>query len=183
VSRYLHRQLPYTPSVRATYGGPPIDVPRNLPGVRLEQSQPGALGPEQGVWVRLPGADFPPAGATAVDEVGDANIAPGVSATLVTVQIPDTQRLRIAGIGFGADDETALGFLTWSLRLNGDTQPGYTGKPAAIGSIRQLADVFFLAGSSATMTIVAASAASAVVTYRFICRVRGWFYTETLGGK
>ncbi len=176
MSRYLVPQSPFNRSLRANLAGQTVEVPRGVPPVRIEPSQPGALGPEQGQLVALPGANYPPAGAQAIDLVGDANIAAGASATLVTLLVNDTLRFRVAGIGFGADDETALGFLTWSMRENGDAQQGYNSVPAAIGSIRQLADVFHLSGSSVLFTIVASSAASAVVTFRFICRVRGWLF-------
>lgn len=159
------------------YGGQ-VDLVRGMPPVLIQPSQPGQMGPEQGVYVRLPGADFAPAGAIPVDEIGDNNLAPGATGVLVTINIPDTYRFRIAGIGFGADDETALGFLSWSVRANNDPVPGYVNKPAAIGSIRQLADVFIVQGSSAQMTVVAVISATAVLTYRYICRVRGWFWSE-----
>jgi hypothetical protein len=177
VSRYLKQQSPYNRSVRAGMDpGRPVEVPRDLAPVRILPSQPGALGLEYGTPVALPGSAFAPAGATPVDQVGDGNIAPGASATLVQIQVPDGQRFRVAGVGFGADDETALGFLTWSMIENNDPQIGYNAVPAPIGSIAQLADIFHLSGSSVLFRIVASSAASAGVTFRFICRVRGWFY-------
>lgn len=141
-------------------------------------SQPGALQSEQGLYVRLPGATNPPAGAIPVDVIGDANIAPGASATLVTVPVPDTLRLRIAGIGFTADDDIALGYLSWAVNLGPDPVQGYFSVLAAIGSIRQLAEVFILAGSSQTLTVKGSASALAPLTYRYICRVRGWFYNE-----
>jgi len=159
------------------YGGQ-AGVARTIPPVQIEPSQPGTLGPQLGTYVRLPGADFAPAGAIPVDEIGDANIAPSASAVLVTIVIPDTYTFRIAGIGFGADDEVALGFLTWTIRANNDTVLGYTQKPAAVGSIRQLADIFVIQGSSATVTVVAQISAVPILTYRYICRLRGWFYSE-----
>jgi hypothetical protein len=169
--------------MRAEFNGPPIQVPQGLPPIRILPSQPGALGPEQGQYVALPGANYPPAGATPVDVIGDGNIAAGASAVLITIQVPDGQRFRVAGIGFGADDETALGFLTWNMRENGDAQPGYNAVPAGIGTIVQLADIFHLSGSSVVFTIVATSSSAAVVTYRFICRVRGWFYATKEAGN
>lgn len=178
MSRYLRPQAPFNRSLRAEYNGEPIQVPQGLPPVRILPSQPGALGPEQGKLIALPGASFPPAGATPVDVIGDGNIAAGASAVLITIPVPDGQRFRVAGIGFGADDETALGFLTWNMRENGDAQPGYNAVPAGIGTIVQLADIFHLSGSSVTFTIVATSATAAVGTYRFISRVRGWFYAD-----
>lgn len=180
MSSPLRPQNPVAPSVRAKWPGA-ITPPRHLPPVQIDPSQPAALGPDGGKLVALPGANYPPAGATPVDVIGDGNIAPGASAVLVTVTVPDTLTFVMAGIGFGADDETALGFLTWSLRANGDTLPGYVGTPAAIGSIRQLADIVTVVGSSGVVTVVAASSASAVLTYRFICRVRGYFYAEKAG--
>jgi hypothetical protein len=56
--------------------------------------------------------------------------------------------------------------------------PGYDNKPAAVGSIRQLADIFVVQGSSAPVTVQASISSLAAVTYRYICRVRGWFYSE-----
>lgn len=171
-----------------------VAVPRNdgsVPGRRPGQpigagaapiapSQPGALGPQHGIWVKLPGVNFPPAGATPVDEIGDANIAAGGNANLLSVVVPDGQRFRLAGIGFGADDESALAFLSWTI-LAPDPYPGYIAKVAAVGSIRNLTEMFFLIGSSVTVTINGQSSAAAATTYRYICRVRGWFYSETLG--
>jgi hypothetical protein len=161
---------------------------RQLPSVDLQPSQPGALGAEQGVYVRLPGADFPPAGAIAVDQVGDGTIAPGATAALVTIPVPDAVRFRMLGIGFGADDEVALRFLTWSIRTGpasstGDTIPGYVGVASSVGSIRQLADIFVVVGSSLTTTIFALLDPTAVLSYRFICRVRGYFWQEYEGGR
>jgi hypothetical protein len=152
-------------------------VPRDLPPASREPSQPGALGPEQGMLVALPAANFPPAGAYPVDEMGDANIAPGGSATLLSVVIPDARRFRMVGIGFGADDETALQFLSWSINAP-DPQPGYINKSSAVGSLRNLTEIFFIIGSSVTVSIVGRSASTAASTYRFIARVRGWLSEE-----
>lgn len=172
-------QNPTAPALRRYYGGQTY-FPTDLGPADMAPSQPGSLLPEQGVEVKLPGVNFPPAGATAVDAVGDANIAAGATATLVSIQVPDTLRFRIVGIGFGADDETALRFLTWSIRVTGaqDTVPAYFNVPSAVGSIRQLSEIFLLIGSSSLVTVQAISDASAIITYRFICRLRGHFYAE-----
>jgi hypothetical protein len=173
------RQIPIISSLRATLNpisrgwGAPVPGP-----VRLEPSQPGAFGPEQGRFVKLPGSNFPPAGAIQVNEDGDADIAAGATATLVTIQVPDTQRFSGIGIGFGAHDETALKFLTWSVQANAIPQPGFIAKNAIIGSIPQLTPFTYVTGSSVTITIVGAASALAVVTYRYIVRVLGYFYTE-----
>jgi len=174
----LRRQVTRPDLPAHPFGRGQARLARAMPVTALEPSQPGALGPEQGMYVRLPGADFPPAGAVAVDEIGDANIAPAASAVLITVAVPDTYRFRIAGIGFGADDEVALRFLTWSIRANGDTIRGYVAVASAVGSIRQLADIFVVRGSSDTVTVVGAADATAGLTYRYICRVRGYFWSE-----
>jgi hypothetical protein len=156
---------------------------RGLPPVQIQPSQPGALGPEQGIYIRLPGANYPPAGAIAVDIDGDANIAPGATATLVTLTIPDTHRFRMVGIGFGADDEVALRFLSWTIQFNGIGTAGYTQKNAVVGTIVQLAEIFISVGSSQTVTVLGTADATAVLTYRYICRVRGYFYAETVAEK
>jgi hypothetical protein len=151
---------------------------RALGPVALDPSQPGALSAQAGTWVRLPGFNFPPAGCLPVDEIGDANIAPAATGTLLTYTVPDNLILRIEAIGFGADDETALAFLTWRMLLNGDTVPGYYNKPSAIGSIRNLTPLVQTVGTSSVLTIVGTPAAEAVLTYRYICRIRGWCYSE-----
>lgn len=145
---------------------------------RIEPSQADAYGPEQGTYTRLPGSNFPPAGAIPVDPIGDANIAPAASAVLVTVNVPDTLRFRIAGIGFQSDDDIALGYLTWSIRLGPDPAPGYSQMLAAVGSVRQLSYLYVLVGSSQTVTVVATISPLAPITYRYICRLQGWYYSE-----
>lgn len=179
--RILRRQDPRLPIARGI-GSVPIDVRGPDPGpVRIQPSQPGAYGPEQGIYIRLPGMNYPPAGATPVDQDGDANIAPGGTATMVSIQVPDGQRFRMVGIGFGADDETSLRFLTWSIQFDQVPQSGYTAKNAVIGSIVQLTDIVISAGSSATVSVVGIASPLAVLTYRYICRFRGYFYAETTG--
>jgi hypothetical protein len=149
---------------------------------RLQPSQPDVAG-SQGTVIRLPGANFPPAGAIPVDETGDLDIAPGAAGViLVTVRLPDNYRFRIAGIGFQADDDAALGFLTWSIFVSEQPAPGYPQMLAAVGSLRQLAEIFVLVGSSQTTTIRATIAAAAPLTYRYLCRVRGWYYIEKEAG-
>jgi len=171
-------QNPFAPALRSVYGGVSA-YPLDLGPAPIVPSQPGGLLPEQGVPIKLPGANYPPAGAIAVDLVGDGNIAPAASATLVTFTVPDGLRFRADGIGFGADDEVALRFLTWSIRFNGDpVAAGYNNVPAAVGSIRQLAPIFQLVGSSILFTVLAAADPTAVLTYRYVCRVKGWVYSE-----
>lgn len=170
------------------FGRPQSPVPPHRevpphPPADLSTQIPPALQPTGGQQVVLPGADFPPAGAIPVDVSGDADIAPGGSAFLLTIQVPQQVRFRMAGIGFGADDESSLRFLTWSILFNGDpAQSGYNSQPAAIGSLRQLADIFLIASSTVVVQIQAASASIASVSYRYICRMRGWFFTEA-GGR
>ena len=183
----LRRQITRPPVPQRIFGAGQAERARLLPSVDMQQSQPGALGAEQGLYVRLPGADFPPAGAIAVDQTGDSTIAPGAAATILRIDVPDAYRFRMVGIGFGADDEVALRFLTWSIRVGpptqlvGDTIPGYVGIPSSVGSIRVLADIFVVVGSSLTVTIVAISDATAVLSYRFVCRVRGYYWQEVTG--
>jgi hypothetical protein len=173
-------QDPRAPIARRI-GGRPLALGQ-VPGpVRIQPTLPGAYGPEQGVYVRLPGMNYPPAGAIPVDVDGDANIAPAASATLVSFQVPDAQRFRMVGIGFGADDESALRFLTWSIQFDGSGQSGYTAKNAVIGSIVQLTEIVISAGSSAVVSVIGTASVNAVVTYRYICRFRGYTYIEKVG--
>jgi len=172
----MERLRPQNAGLSRLGGG--LEAVRTLGPGALDSSQPGALGPQTGTWVRLPAVNFPPAGALPVDEMGDANIAPTVATVLLTYQVPTNLILRVEGIGFGADDETALAFLAWSMQLNGDTVPGYVNKPSAIGSIRNLTPIFQVAGTSSILTITGTPAAAALWPYRYICRIRGWCYSE-----
>jgi hypothetical protein len=170
-------RTPVSPGVLAGRGGA-VEVPTNLGPAAPSPTLPGALNPEQGVPVQLPGVNYPPAGAIPQDDSGDADIAPGGSATLVTIVVPGMLRHRLVGIGFGAVDDVALGFLTWRIEVNGAAAPSYFGQTAAIGSIRQLADIFLLTGNNATVAVIGTMATTAVITYRIIARIRGWYFTE-----
>lgn len=158
------------------------EVPTALGPTTIAPSQPGALNPEQGVPVQLPGGNYPPPGAIPQDDMGDANIAPGASAVLLTIQVPAVLRHRMVGIGFGAVDDAGLGFLTWAILINGISAPSYFGQTAAIGSIRQLAEIVLFTGNGSTIQVVGTMAATAAITYRILCRARGWFYTMKEGG-
>lgn len=147
---------------------------RNLPAAELESSQPHGL--IQPLPIQLPGANFPTAGARAADPIGDGFIAPGTSAILITIVVPDNLRFVVAGIGFDTDDPAALGYLTWAILLNGDASPSYEQMQAAVGSIRQLATIFVLVGSSQTLTVRATIDATAPITYRCVAHLRGWYY-------
>jgi len=177
---FIRRRGPYDPD-RPGLRRIATEVQARGEPVRIEPSQPDAYGPEQGAFVRLPGANFAPAGSVPIDHIGDANIAPGAAATLITVAVPDTLRLRGAGIGFDTDDPVAIGYLTWAILLGPDPAAGYSQMLAAIGSVRQLAEIVVVVGSSQTLTVRASIAATAPITYRYICRLRGWFYSEKEG--
>jgi hypothetical protein len=176
------KQSPFRPGLRNLFGGGKVYVPTDLPEAETAPSQAAGLVSEQGFPVKLPGVNFPPAGSIPVPSpFGDANIAPGATATLLTFAIPDNLRLQLNGIGFGADDEVALRFLTWFITRDNDTVPGFVNMPSGIGSIVQLADISLQSGSSTTVRVVATAAANAVLTYRYICRVSGWLYMERGG--
>ena len=175
----LRNQSGY-PRVRQA-GASDIELPRNLPTQPFIPSQPAALGQESGLKVALPGVNYPPAGATPVDEMGDATLPAGGTGLFVTVPLQDQQRFRMAGIGFTADDETALAFLSFTIFAGAFPVPGYINKRAAIGTVQFLSDIFILTGSTLPITVVGTSDVLAVVPYRFICRVRGWYYFERGG--
>jgi hypothetical protein len=149
---------------------------RGVPAPDILPSSPPGLG--QVMPMRLPAANFPPAGARAADPIGDAFIAPGASATLVTVTVPDQLSFVVWGIGFNTDDPAALGYLTWAILLGPDPSPSYEQMQAAVGSVRQLATIFVFVGASQTLTVRATIAATAPVTYRYICHLRGWYFNE-----
>jgi hypothetical protein len=169
---------PYDPNIPGNLGLAREAQGRARP-VNLAPSQPPGLGQEVGI--RLPGANFPPAGARAADPIGDASIAPGAAATLITVTVPDNLRLAVVGIGFDTDDSAAAGYLTWAILLGADPSPSYEQMQSAIGSLGQLATIFVLVGSSQTLRVRATIAATAPITYRYECHLRGWFYVEKEG--
>jgi len=132
--------------------------------------------------VSLPGEDFPPAGAIPVDQINEADVASGAAAgtAITTITVPDTYRFRIAGIGFGAEDESGLRFLSWTLNVSPPGAPvyGYVNMPAAIGSIAYPAFVFIVLGSSVTFTVQVVNNAAVAVTYHYFVRTQGWYYSE-----
>ena len=170
-------QTPFIPSLRAIFRPGVGSVPSSIT-TPLQPSQPNALASPE-MPIALPGSFAAPAGAIPVDSTGDIDLAAGASGIVLSIQVPDSLRFRVQAIGFGADDETALRFLTWSLRRSGvDPFPTYFAQPSAVGSIRQLSPMFLMVDSSVTFTVFAASDASAVVTYHYIARVIGYFYQE-----
>ena len=149
---------------------------RTIPAAETIPSAPPGLG--QVAPIRLPGANFPPAGARAADPIGDAFIAPGATAVLVTVLVPANLSFVVWGVGFNTDDPAALGYLTWAIHLDADPSPSYEQMQAAVGSVRQLATIFVFAGASQNLTVRATIAATAPITYRYICHLRGWYFSE-----
>lgn len=156
-----------------------LDVPVGLGPAPYQPSQP--RGAPSARRIVLPGCDYPPADAIPLDTIPEADIAASASATVATITIPDTLTLRIAGIGFGADDESALRFLSWKVNV---TPPGtpitpYINMPAAIGSITQPSWVFINIGSSYVITLIVTNNASVTPnTYHYFVRLVGWFYSE-----
>lgn len=151
--------------------------PDTGPG-QMDPTQPGGQAPPGRVPVRLPGANYPPAGSFAVDEQQDADIPAGSTATVLTFTVPETNQLRLDGIGFGAADEVALRFLTWSLLVNRDPAPAYANVAATVGTIVQVSPIFLHIGGPAVVQLEATSDAAAVLTYRFIARLKGWQYVD-----
>jgi hypothetical protein len=145
----------------------------------LDQTVAGGLSPGgSGQKVILPGINYFPAGGYPIDSEFDQDIAPGATAILVSLQVPEKLQLRLTGIGFGADDEVALRFLTWNLLLNGDPFRAYTAQAATIGSIPQVSPINFHVRDNCLVTIALTSDATAVITYRFIVRVTGYFFSD-----
>lgn len=132
--------------------------------------------------VDLPSAYAPAAGDPPVDEIQEADISAGASANVLTFQIPDTYTLRVAGIGWGAEDESGLRFLSWSLFTDPPGIPfyPYVNKPAAIGSIEEPSPIFLCIGSSALVRLVATNNSSVPVAYHYFARMVGWMFRERM---
>lgn len=134
--------------------------------------------PGSGILVALPPVNFPPEGAYPVPILADEDVAPGASATILTFNVPAVRSLRVAEIGFGADDETCLRFLTWSLNINSTPAPGYNGVAATIGTISSPATIVLNVPGPATVTMTVTAALTANVTYRYIVWLSGWLYGQ-----
>jgi hypothetical protein len=172
-------QTPISPALRRLHGGV-VEVPVDLPPAEIAPPSPLGPQPEGGVPIELPGMFAPAYGSLPQDYFGDANIAPGAEATLISFIVPEGFRCRMDGIGFGADDETALTFLTWRIEVDSTRSDPYVNVPAAVGSITQLSTIIFTAAGGAMVAVIAAAAATAGLTYRYIARTKGWFFTEQL---
>jgi hypothetical protein len=161
---------------RAQATGDPVPV--GLGPQPMNPSQPRAANPNRRII--LPGSYAPPADAIPYDEITQADIAQGGTTVIQTAIVPDTYTFRIAGLGFSADDESALRFLSWTMFADPpkNVVNGYANKAAGIGSVQQLSDIFVILGSSVTVTIRATNNADVTVTYRYYVRMRGWFYQE-----
>jgi hypothetical protein len=170
-------QSPIIPSLRRFHGGV-VEVPVDLPAAQIQGPSPEGPQPEGGVPIELPGVFAPAFGSIPVELIGDANIAPAAEAVIVTYQVPEGFRFRMAGIGFSADDETALRFLTWRIEVSSTRVPPYVSVPAGIGSIIQLSPIFFPAPGGQRVDVIASSDPAAGATFRFICRVQGWTYIQ-----
>jgi hypothetical protein len=156
-----------------------LPVPHGIGPAPFQPSQPRGASPQRRII--LPGCDFPPADAIPVDLISEQDIGPTVTVTLSTITVPDTYTMRIDGIGFGADDESGLRYLSWTLNVtppNSGITP-YINMPAAIGSIPQPSPVIVVLGSSYVLTLRATNNAPAIgATYHYFSRVKGWFYRE-----
>jgi hypothetical protein len=103
--------------------------------------------------------------------------------------VPNGKRFTLAGIGFGAQDETSLQFLTWTINVGPNPLTGYRNKEAVIGTLSMLSHPLTVIQSSQPVTIVGASRAvagthlGAAIVYNFYCRVHGWFYAEAEGAR
>lgn len=169
--RRLRAGGPLPPPMLPTSAGPPARIPAVVPD---------SVAPEHGLQIAQPPVNFPPKGAIPLDEMDDADIAAGASATVITIDIPGQLQLRIDGIGFSADDETALRFLTWRMNTNGNPVPGYYDVPASIGSIREVSEIFVHVAGPQQLVLIVSVSAAAIVTYRYIARVKGWFFGEEM---
>lgn len=158
---------------RASQEQPDTGPARNAP------TTPGGLAPAPGNRVQLPGINYFPNGAFPVDQVGAADIAGQSQAVVLSIMVPSDAQLRLDGIGFGADDENALGFLTWQLFENNvPTQEYGQVKSSAIGTILHPSVIHLHARGPNTIQLVLTNASDPALTYHFVARLKGWRYSE-----
>lgn len=143
--------------------------PVGLPGT-------GAL--ELGPWVAFPPWLFPPRGAPIMQDAQSLTLAPGVTGVILTFDVNVGNMLRIAQVGFGANDPTALSNATFSIKANGNIVQGWGLTQLAIGTIAQPADVYvFVPGSGlATLEITNNFPGS---TWTYQARWVGWTFDMT----
>jgi len=123
-------------------------------------------------------------GGIPVDLIGEGDFAFNVTQTMLEIEVPDTYRFRIAGIGFGADNEANLRYITWSIIATPPGTPitGYNNKQAGIGSVLQPSWVFTTQGSSVKLSLIVTSSNFSINPMHIFARVQGWFYSEKLVG-
>ena len=179
---YPRQQSGRPAALRAANAGT-IELPAGVPAAALTPGQPAPV-TGLGVPVRLPGANFAPAGSDPVDEIGDANIGAAAPQLFLTVNVPDGKRLTIADIGFTADDETSLQFLSWTIFVGANPLGGYINKSAVIGTLSQLGVLGRVIQASQPVTIVGAVSPNVGthlgvgIVYHYFCRVHGWICAE-----
>lgn len=152
------------------------------PYAPVAPTAPGGSAPETGVPVALPLFNFPSRGAFDVNEIRDADIAPAASSDVITFDVGSSQQLRISAIGFGADDEVALRFLTWSLFAPaGNPVAGYANVPSTTGTLAEPGEVHIHVPGPAQVVMRLTADTGAGLTYRYIARMVGWLYTDEVG--
>jgi len=173
--------LPGDPAGARTPASWPVSDPP-IPG-DIRANEAGGTSPRtrDRTAVTLPGFQTAPQGSIPVDRMFDATIAPGASATLITIPVPQGVMLTLVGVGFDSFDPIALAYLSWSFLRSGDPDREYTNQTAVVGSLREPSPIVFLMGNAQTFTLVLTVNVGSPVSYTYGARVRGWFYSETTG--
>jgi len=165
-------------------------VPKVHPGEREQRTGPiGAPAPLRAALPRgmgepfravvLPPFHYAPEGCFPLDLQGEADIAPSTTVNLISFTVPNSQKCRLNGIGFGADDEVGLRFLTWQLLINGDPSQAYGSSKANIGNLSDPSTIIQSATNGQLITLSATMGAGAILPYHIVARITGWLYLET----
>lgn len=142
---------------------------------------PGGASAWKNLKIDLPETNFPPAGATAVQVIGDGQLTGTVEDTIFTFFVPADSRLRIDKIGFDADDEAALAFMFWNLGTLEGPVPGFERVPALYGTVANAEEIFAIIAGQATVRVrISQVDPIAAGTHSYRVRISGWLYTPQL---
>lgn len=169
-------------AIRGAFG-----IPRRLPPggepvppAPHRRVQPQGLAPEGDVAVLLPGCNFPPRGAIGVDQIDETDLTvPATDVVVATIPIPASWIFRVTHIGFSADDELSLAWVTWTLKKGGTPIGNFAARAAAIGSTHDPSGVgLLLIDGESTLTLEMRIAAVGSVYSHINSRIAGYYFQQ-----
>lgn len=128
----------------------------------------------------------PPRGATYVDKffAVQSAVSGGTTRQLFIptgelLLVPAGRELRVARLGFGAMDPTALVYATYTINQNGNPLEGFTANTVAIGTLDVPGEVFLHVLGPSELTVFVTNgypSPGAIATFYYTARLVGWQY-------